>query len=264
LKFVLANSQLFVCPECGQGAIEEVTEEFHPDEDEGSELAEADLLPRSPFLNLFFYQNELERMQQDPGTLATRRRTPRPSAEPARSRGRPPRMQIPISRGGPASSRSRSPHVSVLVEADNGSAVRIGINTGGQRTASANRFLSVAIDDIMDQFFAPGLGNRPPAMNDEQLQEIPKTTITEEQVQNELMCSVCFDDFQPNESEARKLPCDHIFHERCIFPWLKTNASCPVCRTKLENATPQMEHDDEEFGEFYHPADAKTKQVIII
>jgi hypothetical protein len=44
-------------------------------------------------------------------------------------------------------------------------------------------------------------------------------------------CSICLDDFEPNESQIRELPCHHIFHAECIDPFLLKNASlCPLCK----------------------------------
>ena len=60
-------------------------------------------------------------------------------------------------------------------------------------------------------------------------------------------CTICKEDFYADREpdsysiedegtwvEARELPCHHIFHDECIRPWLKINASCPVCRFKIE------------------------------
>lgn len=76
----------------------------------------------------------------------------------------------------------------------------------------------------------------PEAMTHDQLEQIPKEIITNEQAKTEIKCTVCFCDFETND-EARKLPCNHIYHEKCIFPWLKENPSCPMCRYALVEDT---------------------------
>jgi hypothetical protein len=45
-------------------------------------------------------------------------------------------------------------------------------------------------------------------------------------------CSVCSDGFKRGE-KIRKLPCKHIFHEKCIMPWLESHSTCPNCRFNL-------------------------------
>jgi hypothetical protein len=47
------------------------------------------------------------------------------------------------------------------------------------------------------------------------------------------------------DDNIRLMPCGHIFHESCIFQWLKENNTCPVCRYELET-------DDEEYNEGVH------------
>lgn len=43
-------------------------------------------------------------------------------------------------------------------------------------------------------------------------------------------CSICLSEYKSNDV-LRTLPeCKHSFHAHCIDPWLKRNASCPVCR----------------------------------
>lgn len=49
-------------------------------------------------------------------------------------------------------------------------------------------------------------------------------------------CSVCLSEFQENES-LRLLPkCNHAFHIPCIDTWLKSHASCPLCRAHIAPA----------------------------
>lgn len=47
-------------------------------------------------------------------------------------------------------------------------------------------------------------------------------------------CPVCLDDFIPNTTTVRSLPCQHIYHPECIDPFLLRNSSlCPVCKSKV-------------------------------
>ncbi|KAK6919685.1 Zinc finger, RING-type [Dillenia turbinata] len=42
-------------------------------------------------------------------------------------------------------------------------------------------------------------------------------------------CAVCLEDFEARE-EVMLTPCNHMFHEDCIVPWVKSHGQCPVCR----------------------------------
>ncbi|KAG8376831.1 hypothetical protein BUALT_Bualt09G0104800 [Buddleja alternifolia] len=44
-------------------------------------------------------------------------------------------------------------------------------------------------------------------------------------------CSVCLADYKNNDM-LRVLPdCRHLFHVKCVDPWLRLHPTCPVCRT---------------------------------
>ncbi|XP_072965824.1 uncharacterized protein [Typha angustifolia] len=45
-------------------------------------------------------------------------------------------------------------------------------------------------------------------------------------------CVICLDDFVP-ESQLRKTPCSHVFHESCLSRWLQESRACPLCRFAL-------------------------------
>ena len=47
-------------------------------------------------------------------------------------------------------------------------------------------------------------------------------------------CTICLDDFEPQSTNVRELPCHHIFHPECIAQFLLEYSSlCPTCKTKV-------------------------------
>ncbi|KAI3929857.1 hypothetical protein MKW98_004011 [Papaver atlanticum] len=60
-------------------------------------------------------------------------------------------------------------------------------------------------------------------------------------------CSICLADYN-NTDIIRLLPdCGHLFHQKCVDPWLLQHPTCPICRsspfptpqtTPLANVTP--------------------------
>ncbi|KAE9593266.1 hypothetical protein Lal_00028678 [Lupinus albus] len=75
---------------------------------------------------------------------------------------------------------------------------------------------------------------------------IPTIEIEETHLCTDSHCAVCKEAFELG-SEARELPCKHIYHSDCIIPWLSLRNSCPVCRIKLPSAqNPQVSSQIEE------------------
>ncbi|CAL5098349.1 unnamed protein product [Urochloa decumbens] len=56
---------------------------------------------------------------------------------------------------------------------------------------------------------------------------LPETSMKEGE------CSVCLENFDAGNSKLRTMPCNHSFHEQCIFNWLRINHVCPLCRFPL-------------------------------
>jgi hypothetical protein len=47
-------------------------------------------------------------------------------------------------------------------------------------------------------------------------------------------CPICLDDFEPNITPVRELPCRHIFHPDCVDAFLLNNSSlCPMCKKSV-------------------------------
>lgn len=53
-------------------------------------------------------------------------------------------------------------------------------------------------------------------------------------------CVICKEEMKVGR-DVCKLPCEHLFHWRCVLPWLKNNDMCPCCRYRLPS--------DDVFGE---------------
>ncbi|XP_067329596.1 E3 ubiquitin-protein ligase RNF126 [Anolis sagrei] len=88
--------------------------------------------------------------------------------------------------------------------------------------------LDAIITQLLNQFENTG----PPPADKEKIQALPTIHITEEHVGSGLECPVCKEDYEAGES-VRQLPCNHLFHDGCIVPWLEQHDTCPVCRKSL-------------------------------
>ncbi|XP_072804256.1 E3 ubiquitin-protein ligase RNF126 isoform X2 [Vicugna pacos] len=76
--------------------------------------------------------------------------------------------------------------------------------------------LDAIITQLLNQFENTG----PPPADKEKIQALPTVPVTEEHVGSGLECPVCKDDFGLGE-RVRQLPCNHLFHDGCIVPWLE-------------------------------------------
>lgn len=126
------------------------------------------------------------------------------------------------SRAAAARSRSRSPRGQFFFHSNNR-----GRELASGSPTHLNRAFQFDMDDLMSSF----LSDRSQPVSQRTLQAIPTLTIAQEQTDTQ--CSICFDEFKLAETDVRNLPCNHLFHERCIFPWLRINGTCPVCRARL-------------------------------
>ncbi|XP_067098426.1 forkhead box protein N3-like [Osmerus mordax] len=88
--------------------------------------------------------------------------------------------------------------------------------------------LDAIITQLLNQFENTG----PPPADRERIKSLPTINITESHVGSGLECSVCKEDYSVGEN-VRQLPCNHLFHNDCIVPWLEQHDTCPVCRKSL-------------------------------
>lgn len=55
---------------------------------------------------------------------------------------------------------------------------------------------------------------------------------SEEKEEDERRCTICLEEFEP-KIEVMVTPCNHMFHEDCILPWLERQGQCPICRSEI-------------------------------
>ncbi|PIN00717.1 Ubiquitin--protein ligase [Handroanthus impetiginosus] len=97
--------------------------------------------------------------------------------------------------------------------------------------------LGSGFDRLLDQLAqieANGIGridSNPPASK-AAIESLPTIEIIDQHVAVESYCAVCKEAFELG-SEAREMPCKHLYHQDCILPWLSLRNSCPVCRHEL-------------------------------
>ncbi|KAK9123937.1 hypothetical protein Sjap_013539 [Stephania japonica] len=87
--------------------------------------------------------------------------------------------------------------------------------------------------DQLAQIEINGVGrfDHPPASK-AAVESMPTIEILCSHIATETHCAVCKEQFELG-SEAREMPCKHIYHSDCILPWLSLRNSCPVCRHEL-------------------------------
>lgn len=61
--------------------------------------------------------------------------------------------------------------------------------------------------------------------------QFPNAT-AEELLSGDNVCIICREEMQPN-GNAKRLPCNHIFHVACLRSWFQRQQTCPTCRRNV-------------------------------
>ncbi|ELV09313.1 RING finger protein 126 [Tupaia chinensis] len=265
----------YICPRCESGFIEELPAETRHTEDPTPSTAPTDQ-GRQPLENVDqplltlpqgygqfafgIFDDSFEIPTFPPGAQADDSRDPESRRErehPSRHRygARQPRARLPGSacmRGCPDHPLCRR----IIQQLVNGiitpaAIPSLGLGPWGVLHSNPMDYawgangLDAIITQLLNQFENTG----PPPADKEKIQALPTVPVTEEHVGSGLECPVCKDDYALGES-VRQLPCNHLFHDSCIVPWLEQPAvgsphhtdfapfypkhdSCPVCRKSL-------------------------------
>ncbi|KAK3407970.1 hypothetical protein EUGRSUZ_J00298 [Eucalyptus grandis] len=94
----------------------------------------------------------------------------------------------------------------------------------GPGPVHGSRPLTSAVDGGYSITITPGL-------NEATLGSFPKLLYSQVKGAGLSCCSICLLEYKERDV-MRLLPdCGHYFHSKCVDPWLRTNPSCPNCRT---------------------------------
>lgn len=96
------------------------------------------------------------------------------------------------------------------------------------------------LDNIITQLLNQLESTGPPPADKTKIDLIPSVTTTQKDVDESAECAVCRSEYTLGE-ECKRLPCEHMFHNACIDPWLQLHDSCPICRCNLNGERPTME-----------------------
>lgn len=92
-------------------------------------------------------------------------------------------------------------------------------------------FIGPGLEELFEQLSANERRGPAPAARSS-IDSMPTIKISHRHLRSDSHCPVCKEKFELG-SEARQMPCNHIYHSDCIVPWLVQHNSCPVCRQEL-------------------------------
>ncbi|XP_068639875.1 E3 ubiquitin-protein ligase RING1-like [Aristolochia californica] len=104
-------------------------------------------------------------------------------------------------------------------------------------------FIGPGLEQLIQQLAEndPNRYGTPPAAKSA-IDSLPNIRVSEELLETDsAQCAVCKETFEQG-SDAKQMPCKHIYHSDCIIPWLAMHNSCPVCRYELPTDDPDYEH----------------------
>ncbi|KAK9071043.1 hypothetical protein SSX86_009611 [Deinandra increscens subsp. villosa] len=107
-----------------------------------------------------------------------------------------------------------------------------GAPSGPRQSNVSNILMGPGLQELIEQLTVNDGRQGPPPASRSAIDSMPTIKITNRHLNTDSHCPVCKDKFELG-SEARQMPCNHIYHSDCIEPWLVQHNSCPVCRVEL-------------------------------
>lgn len=105
-----------------------------------------------------------------------------------------------------------------------------GIPGGYSSSTAASAVDGMSYDQLLQLF---GDGTEHMGADEATIRRMPVSIVHNELPEDCRVCQICLEPFQISE-QRMILPCLHGFHRTCAEKWLRTNASCPVCKHKIQ------------------------------
>ncbi|KAK1151583.1 E3 ubiquitin-protein ligase RNF115-like [Acipenser oxyrinchus oxyrinchus] len=236
----------YICPRCESGFIEEVADDSSLLESGASAINDDAATQFAELWHLLFVERPFS-LDLDSRESAERQQL---SGSEHWGPGRPTRLQSQRRYRSRGTTRpERSPAVEGIVQqflaglfANSGVPGSPPLSWTGMLHSNPGDYawgqggLDAVITQLLGQFENTG----PPPAEKEKICSLPTVTVSQEQVDSNVECPVCKEDYSLGEP-VRQLPCGHLFHSDCIVPWLEMHDTCPVCRKSLsgEDSTRQ-------------------------
>jgi len=97
--------------------------------------------------------------------------------------------------------------------------------------------------DLLNRLLQSFEPQGPPPASKHVVDSLPLVKVDETTKEEAIRCSVCLIDFEIDEENVIKLPCNHIYHKDCVTTWLTKHCTCPVCRYELAVEDTEYERD---------------------
>lgn len=110
-----------------------------------------------------------------------------------------------------------------------------GLSAGSQRISRSELL------QLITMMASSQPSTRTPSASQSQIEVLPTRTVVvkpqpaeEGNVEEDerVTCMICLSEKEVGDT-LRTLPCMHDFHCECIDEWLKTNRTCPICKTDI-------------------------------
>merc|ERR1712093_62088 len=112
----------------------------------------------------------------------------------------------------------------------------------GNISAGSQRISRSELLQLITMMASSQPSTRTPSASQSQIEVLPTRTVTVKpqpaedgtgtEEDERITCMICLSEKEVGDT-LRTLPCMHDFHCECIDEWLKTNRTCPICKTDI-------------------------------